>query len=98
MRANGLSALHAEWPDCSLEASHFSDKRALLAPLTEEQTRARLQDVYDRLMLAVVVPDAASVMGDSSPGCSAVLYQAFPCVRIQQPCNFATIRPYTDAM
>eukprot|EP00967_Tisochrysis_lutea_P152393 scaffold298500_cov33-Tisochrysis_lutea.AAC.1 len=106
-----LSTIHTAWSSFSLESSHFADKAALLRPLTEPHVRARLQEVYDRLMLEVVVPDAASVIpgtpanmlkrGDvvgCDDGCSAVLYQAFPCVRVQQPCNFATIRPHTDDM
>ena len=72
--ADGLSAIHETWKNFSLEATHFADKSALLAPLTDEQSRAWLQDVYDRIMLEVVVPDAASVLSDS-PECSAVLYQ-----------------------
>ena len=56
--------------------------------------RTAFADAYDRLFLRVVAPAVAAAM----PGETRLLYAAFPCVRIQQPCDFHTIRCHVDSM
>jgi hypothetical protein len=109
LRADSLTSLHTGWANFSADGTHLDDKAALLAPLLNPETRERFERSYDAWMLAVAVPDAARsyerAMSAAADGegaaafeTTAMLYQAFPCIRVQQPTNYATIKPHTDAM
>ena len=113
LRADSLASLHTNWLNFSADSTHLSDKAAVLAPLLDPEMREKFERTYDAWMVAVVVPDAArryelamsaASFEDSAERvpvaarCTQILYQAFPCIRIQQPTNYATIKPHTDAM
>lgn len=90
-----LSKLHERWAPFDRGSSHLRDKARLLAPLaTPSPARAAFAETYDRLFLDVVAPAVSAAM----PGETRLLYAAFPCVRIQQPCDFHTIRCHVDSM
>lgn len=90
-----LSRLHERLPDFDRGKSHLEDKARLLAPLARPGPRRdRFQNAYDRLMLEVVAPHFARGL----PAETKLLYASFPCVRIQQPCDFHTIRAHVDTM
>ena len=90
-----LATLHERLPDFDRGKSHLEDKARLLAPLARPGPRRdRFQNAYDRLMLEVVAPHFARGL----PAETKLLYASFPCVRIQQPCDFHTIRAHVDTM
>ena len=90
-----LSRLHDHWTPFDRGSSHLVDKAKLLAPMAmSSDARTAFAAVYDRLFLDVIAPAVASAM----PGETRLLYASFPCVRIQQPCDFHTIRCHVDSM
>ena len=92
-----LSRAHLSFRDFSRRSSHLDDKASLLAPLARDSpARDAFVDAYDALVLAVVAPAVAAAMGPELE--DAILYAAFPCVRVQQPCEFHTIRAHVDSM
>eukprot|EP00873_Tetraselmis_striata_P034226 jgi/Tetstr1/454490/TSEL_041390.t1 len=72
-------------------ASGLKPKLRLLAPLADPVACRGFVDSYTAFVLGVVAPMFGQATGDSR-----LLFQAFPCVRISQPCDFATIRPHID--
>jgi len=90
-----LALLHERFATALDRArSHIEDKAALLAPLAAPSPeRDAFVDAYDRVVLDVVVPHVARRM----PSETRLLYAAFPCVRVQQPCHLHTIRVHVDA-
>ena len=81
-----LSRAHLSFRDFSRRSSHLDDKASLLAPLARDSpARDAFVDAYDALVLAVVAPAVAAAMGPELE--DAILYAAFPCVRVQQPCE-----------
>ena len=90
-----LAKIHERLPDFDRGKSHLEDKARILAPLARPgPKRDRFRAAYDRLMLTVVAPHFAARM----PGEKRLLYASFPCVRVQQPCDFHTIRAHVDTM
>ena len=56
--------------------------------------RATFADAYDALVREVILPAVVQPIS----GEDRALYAAFPCVRVQQPCDFHTIRVHVDGM
>ena len=105
--ADELHALHTRLPGFQTSSTHLKDKSALLAPMCDRNRRAKFAAAYDAWMLAVAVPDAASVyekaaravgLPEAHSVCTEVLFQSFPCVRVSLPSDFALIKPHTDAL
>lgn len=90
-----LAKLHERWDGFDRGCSHLADKASFLAPLAvPSDARDAFANAYDALFRDVVAPGIAAAM----PGERRLLYAAFPCVRIQQPCDFHTIRCHVDSM
>jgi hypothetical protein len=67
------------------------EKAAMLRPLTDEASRAELLKLYEALVLELIAPWVASIIG-----CDRMLFQAIPCVRVHRPGEFS-IGPHIDA-
>ena len=67
------------------------EKRLLLSPLTDAEARAPFEQLYEAFVLEVLAP-----LVSESMGCSAVVFQSFPCVRVHRPAEFS-IGPHCDA-
>ena len=91
-----LSTLHHRFETPHDRArSHLEDKSRFLGPLARpSRARDAFADAYDALVREVILPAVVQPI----PGEDRALYAAFPCVRVQQPCDFHTIRVHVDSM
>ena len=81
--------------------SHLDKKRALLGPLRDADLPATVDFVraYERFVCEHVCPALhAGLAADAGGARDRLLFQAFPCVRVQQPSEYPTIRPHMDRM
>ena len=91
-----LSTLHHRFETPHDRArSHLEDKSRFLGPLVRPSpARDAFADAYDALVREVILPAVVQPIS----GEDRALYAAFPCVRVQQPCDFHTIRVHVDGM
>ena len=98
-----LSTMHERWVDFDRTKSRVEDKRKLLEPLAAHSAkRDAFIEVYDALVRQVVIPQIVKAQESALPSTSLpiniVHYASFPCVRVQQPSDFHTIRAHVDSM
>ena len=99
-----LSSLHLRWPGFDdRKQTRVEDKHLLLQPLTHDShARNTFQETYDTLVREVVIPAVVKAqqyaVDATALPIKQVYYASFPCVRVQQPSDFHTIRVHCDSM
>ena len=83
---------------------HEQDKRALMSPLLDRESRRAFHECYDNFVTAFCIPLLHSlaipknIFHTTNPNASSKIvyrYQAFPCIRIIRPDEFS-IGPHCD--
>eukprot|EP00035_Acanthoeca_spectabilis_P037355 m.44772 g.44772 ORF g.44772 m.44772 type:complete len:322 (+) comp8572_c0_seq1:145-1110(+) len=94
-----LERLHLAWgEDYTDSASCIKPKRSTLQKMRDpaDPDTAAFVALYERWMCEVALPALRGGLSEDAAG--RILFQAVPCLRIQQPSQFGTIRPHTDRM
>ena len=86
-----LDALHTLFHGDQGSKSDRREKTLMLGGLRDAEKRQTFLDAYEKLILEVLVPMVAEKIG-----CSRVVFQSFPCVRVLRPNEFS-IGPHCDA-
>ena len=107
-----LARLHSGWGGFERASACAADKAAALAPLARDgrfcaaYERLVCDDALPAMLEALRgsgsegSEGSQGVFGEgacSLPGGDRAFFQAVPCVRVQQPCDWHTIRPHFDA-
>ena len=104
--AEALSRAHECWAAFDRESACASDKAAMLAALADadDDIARQFRAAYEALVTREALPALAAWLREGGAdvdveSCGARFYfQAVPCVRVQQPCRWHTLRPHFDRM
>ena len=106
-----LARLHVGWAGFERASACAEDKAAALAPLARDgRFRAAYERMVCEDVLPAMLKELGGSGSEGSerhpescetarrlPGGDRAFFQAVPCVRVQQPCDWHTIRPHFDA-